>query len=1336
MKKKLLTLTFTLILLIGLVAAMGMNASAATCPIDGATGAGTEADPIIVDNLLELEKALEYNGTLYVVAKNFATSNITSSGSLPYIEISSKKVLYLKQDLEIKQIDGAKGSLFSVKDGADFTMIADGRRKIKYTYTVLELAGPTAKATLKGELIIETTTDDGSQSSYALVAHQGNILIDGGSTSDSTLKISSASLKNNAAVFKNGTVKGKIALSGTAFKLYQGSVGFFNDKDQDFLACPNFGTTGVIREDLRVACIGGFNEQSPALEGSNATLTAAEEKAFLGMSRKYTFKTADNTAWAEDFVYTPKGTIEVIDSTNNIIYSKSDSDSGTFDKNVSLSIDLKDVIKAPGKYKIRETISLTRDGISISTYTHIYPIDVVEFNTFLGQSPAMSAGSTEFYLGEFKQASYPVKFYAHSLSQGMIDEGYKSIAILKVYKNNADNTYVYGEKAYCDKGQKISYDLNSLPADIYRLVETIELRDKNNKVVKSAENTFYIDWTPQQDIKEVNITANWQGTISAPVCKTKGVKIVSYRWEKYDGSNWNTLDTSTPITGGGRYRCTVELAAETGYKLASSYTVKIGGVAAKKYSGSVDLWFVSRDITGYVNFVDIEHSYAPEAGTYPEFEGYEIVQAGNTAVKLVEWYKCDKDGKKLSDPLTAEDMFEKDSYYRLEVTVAPETNYEFKNAAEFRINDKIVNYNTSHGIDIPGSITGYTVYNVNDAEGKYELYLYDGNQTKDIIIKDGQYIASNSATPVTTKPSVGYAYYKNGVLTFDGYNNAKAHFVFEEGNLDVYLKGRNRIGAIYNSEHLGANINDLDARKGNMTISADARASLTVASNPLDAYCNIYVNALTFNSGKVISCLANGTYGSAIYADKLIIADGYKAYVGETNNFDASEEWNGIADIKDYENVWLDENVCRHSLHKYEKTAASCIYEGYKETFEVCEKCYLYVVKEDGTVLTETEVSGFLEGVVIPKTGVHTGGTATCKAKAKCTVCGKEYGSLAGHSYNAATCTTPKTCKVCGATSGSKLGHTYDNACDTTCNRCSATRTITHSYKNVTTKATLTKNGKVENKCSVCGNVKSTTTVYYPKTIKLSATKYTYNGKAKKPSVTVKDSKGKALKKDTDYTVKYASGRKSTGKYTVTVTFKGKYSGTKKLTFNILPSKTSKITPTCSTTEIKASWKKVTGASGYKVELLNSKGKVVKKVTTTKTSYTFKKLSKVTTYKIRVTAYKTIDKKAAYSTVSTTITTSTAPAKVTLSKVTAGSKSATPAWKTVSGASGYEVQYSTSSKFKSAKTATVKKGSSKKTTIKKLTKGKKYYVKVRAYKTVGKTKIYSAWSSVKTVKVK
>ena len=108
-----------------------------------------------------------------------------------------------------------------------------------------------------------------------------------------------------------------------------------------------------------------------------------------------------------------------------------------------------------------------------------------------------------------------------------------------------------------------------------------------------------------------------------------------------------------------------------------------------------------------------------------------------------------------------------------------------------------------------------------------------------------------------------------------------------------------------------------------------------------------------------------------------------------------------------------------------------------------------------------------------------------------------------------------------------------------------------HVYKNKTTRATLEKNGKITPTCKICGKTKDSKPIYYPKTVKLAKTSYAYDGKVKTPSVIVKDSKGNALKKDTDYMVTYAKGRKSAGKYSVTVKFKGKYSGTKKLSFTI-----------------------------------------------------------------------------------------------------------------------------------------------------------------------------------------
>ena len=76
-------------------------------------------------------------------------------------------------------------------------------------------------------------------------------------------------------------------------------------------------------------------------------------------------------------------------------------------------------------------------------------------------------------------------------------------------------------------------------------------------------------------------------------------------------------------------------------------------------------------------------------------------------------------------------------------------------------------------------------------------------------------------------------------------------------------------------------------------------------------------------------------------------------------------------------------------------------------------------------------------------------------------------------------------------------------------------------------------------------------------------------------------------------------------------------------------------------------------------------------------------------------------------------------------------------WSKVSSeSSGYEVQYSTSSKFKSAKTKTVKSYKTTSLTIKSLKAKKKYYVRMRTYKTVSGKKYYSAWSSKKSATTK
>lgn len=177
---------------------------------------------------------------------------------------------------------------------------------------------------------------------------------------------------------------------------------------------------------------------------------------------------------------------------------------------------------------------------------------------------------------------------------------------------------------------------------------------------------------------------------------------------------------------------------------------------------------------------------------------------------------------------------------------------------------------------------------------------------------------------------------------------------------------------------------------------------------------------------------------------------------------------------------------------------------------------------------------------------------------------------------------------------------------------------------------------------------------------------------------------------------------------------------------------------TRNTTSLKLSWSKVGGVSGY--QLQQKSGDTWKtKVTTSSTSATLSKLTAGKSYSFRVRAYKTINGTKYYSSWKT-LTTCTKPAKVTLSKLTAYSSGhkIKASWKKVSGyAGGYQIYWAKDKSFKKVVAKTTVSGQSKTSyTGKNFTKGKKYYVKVRAYKVVNGTKYYGSWSNVKSITCK
>ena len=228
----------------------------------------------------------------------------------------------------------------------------------------------------------------------------------------------------------------------------------------------------------------------------------------------------------------------------------------------------------------------------------------------------------------------------------------------------------------------------------------------------------------------------------------------------------------------------------------------------------------------------------------------------------------------------------------------------------------------------------------------------------------------------------------------------------------------------------------------------------------------------------------------------------------------------------------------------------------------------------------------------------------------------------------------------------------------------------------------------------------------------------TYTGKALKPVVTVKYGKTK-LVKGTDYTVSYKNNKEA-GTATVTLTGKGDYTGTRKVTFTIKPAKLSKCT-----------------FSALKDAVYSGAAK--KPAVTVKFGAT--KLKKGTDYTVAYknnievgTATVTLTGKGNF-TGTKKLTFAINPKNVSISKLAAGTKQLSVQWTAREDVTGYEIEYGLNSKLKDGTTVKVKKAATAKKVIKGLKSGKKYYVHIRAYRKVGRKTYWSAWSKTKSTKV-
>ena len=246
-------------------------------------------------------------------------------------------------------------------------------------------------------------------------------------------------------------------------------------------------------------------------------------------------------------------------------------------------------------------------------------------------------------------------------------------------------------------------------------------------------------------------------------------------------------------------------------------------------------------------------------------------------------------------------------------------------------------------------------------------------------------------------------------------------------------------------------------------------------------------------------------------------------------------------------------------------------------------------------------------------------------------------------------------------------------------------------------------------------------------TPKLSKTSYTYDGNEKNPTVTIKDVVNNVLVEGRDYTLAYDSGRTNAGTYNVKITYKGNYSGTDTVSFKVIQQIPSRCTATLSTTATYYNGSVKTPGVTVK-DVVNNTLKNGRDYTVTMDAGR----KNVGRYAVKITY------KGNYSG-SQTLYFNIIPRGITnIKSVSARSKGFTVQWPTqTTQTTGYQIQYSTSSSFSNAKTITMPKSTYYAKKVTGLTANKRYYVRIRTYKTTkfnGKNyNVYSFWCATKSV---
>ena len=311
-----------------------------------------------------------------------------------------------------------------------------------------------------------------------------------------------------------------------------------------------------------------------------------------------------------------------------------------------------------------EIVYLNESG-SVSNELNQYTGFIAYKKGFKQQSPKMDAGKINKHLGSILHGtSYPVYFQLYESGYMPTDWHYRISDKLSIYNENKKLVYKTIGKA--------GFDLKELKAGTYTIVEELMIYHYE-KQVDTLTHTFTITIEPSI-VNEVDLEVLYEPGKKPASAKslTKGVEVDGIRWMKYTNNAYQVINENETLQLGNVYRIQISVATHQNVSLSNACKVYINHKEATKVSDLT--YYVDVDMSYLQRYLDVYEINRPVPGLHPDISYH--LETANTQSLQINWYELNDKNVALKK-LSTSDTFKDDTKYQLEIIAQASNNYAY-----------------------------------------------------------------------------------------------------------------------------------------------------------------------------------------------------------------------------------------------------------------------------------------------------------------------------------------------------------------------------------------------------------------------------------------------------------------------------------------------------------------------------------------------------------------------------------------------------------------------------------------------------------------------------------